>query len=144
VSNQRFYIPFELRTQADGSAAFFFDPGDYPALSDPAMIPMPWQSGDAIPSTVSDQQVEDALMTTSAFPGGFGRKRLQYCRRTGLTIDTAKAKIPSRETVQANPQACARKGTKWPRPNSPTAACSTTCPSAWPARWPNPAHCTRK
>jgi predicted acylesterase/phospholipase RssA len=90
VSNQRFYIPFELRTQADGSAAFFFDPHDYPALSDPAMIPMPWQSGDA-PYTVSDQQVQDALMTTSAFPGGFGRKRLQYCRRTGLTIDTAKA-----------------------------------------------------
>jgi predicted acylesterase/phospholipase RssA len=90
VSNQRFYIPFEMRTQADGSAAFFFDPHDYPALSDPAMIPMPWPSGDA-PYTVSDQQVQDALMTTSAFPGGFGRKRLQYCRRTGLTIDTAKA-----------------------------------------------------
>lgn len=90
VSNQRFYIPFELRTQADGSAAFFFDPHDYPALSDPAMIPMPWQSGDA-PYTVSDQQVQDALMTTSAFPGGFGRKRLQYCRYTEIATDTTNA-----------------------------------------------------
>lgn len=90
VSNQRFYIPFEMRTQADGSAVFFFDPHDYPALSDPAMIPMPWQSGDA-PYTVSDQQVQDALMTTSAFPIGFGRKRLQYCRRTVIATDTTNA-----------------------------------------------------
>ncbi|MGA6925143.1 MAG: patatin-like phospholipase family protein, partial [Desulfosarcina sp.] len=90
VSNQRFYIPFEMRTQADGSAAFFFDPGDYPALSDPAMIPMPWAADDA-PFTVSDQQVQDALMTTSAFPIGFGRKRLQYCRRTGIAAETSNA-----------------------------------------------------
>jgi len=80
VDNQRFYIPFEIRTQDDGSAKFFFDPHDYPSLADPAMIIMPWPF-DGSPLTISDQQVESALMTTSAFPLGFGRKRLQYCRQ---------------------------------------------------------------
>jgi hypothetical protein len=28
VENQRFFIPLELRTRADGSGSFFFDPGD--------------------------------------------------------------------------------------------------------------------
>ena len=79
VDNQRFFIPFEMRTQKDGSGKFFFDPKDYPALSDPAMILMPWPD-DGTPFSVSDQQIEDALLTTSAFPAGFGRKRLQYCR----------------------------------------------------------------
>lgn len=84
VYNQRFFIPFELHTQADGSATFFFDPEDYPSLKDPAMILMPWSS-DNEPFTVSDQQVEDAIMTTSAFPTGFGRKRLEYCRQKALS-----------------------------------------------------------
>lgn len=97
VSNQRFYIPFEMRTQADGSAAFFFDPGDYPTLSDPAMILMPWTIYDA-PFTVSDQQVQDALMTTSAFPIGFGRKRLQYCRRMAIATQTTSAEANPVET----------------------------------------------
>lgn len=93
VSNQRFYLPFELRTQADGSAAFFFDPHDYASLSDPAMMLMPWSAGEA-PFTVSDQQVEDALLTTSAFPGGFGRKRLEYCRPMALTAGETGARAP--------------------------------------------------
>lgn len=80
VENQRFYIPFELRIGQDGSAAFFFDPNDYPSLNDPSMITMPWPA-DGSPHTISDQQLEDALMTTSAFPIGLGRKRLQYCRK---------------------------------------------------------------
>ena len=80
VENQRFYIPFEVRTQADGSVKFFFDPDDYPSLADPAMIIMPWSS-DSSPFFISDQQIETALLTTSAFPTGFGRKRLQYCRQ---------------------------------------------------------------
>jgi hypothetical protein len=100
VSNQRFYIPFEMRTQADGSAAFFFDPNDYPTLSDPAMMLMPWSDDDS-PFTVSDQQVEDALLTTSAFPGGFGRKRLQYCRRAVNTTD----KAGSEKSLAADPSA---------------------------------------
>lgn len=79
VENQRFYIPFELVVQEDGSAGFAFNPGDYPALIDPSMILMPW-SRNEVDFSVSDQQMEDILMTTSAFPIGFGRKRLQYCR----------------------------------------------------------------
>jgi len=86
VNNQRFYIPFEMRTRADGSATFYFDPNDYPSLVDPAMILMPWPA-DGTPFTVSDQQVEDALLTTSAFPAGFRRKRLQYCRQKVLASD---------------------------------------------------------
>ena len=79
VENQRFFIPFELRTSKDGTAEFFFDPGDYPYLTEPAMMLMPWPEN-GTPFSISDQQIEDALLTTSAFPGGFGRKRLTYCR----------------------------------------------------------------
>lgn len=86
VENQRFFIPLELRSRADGSASFFFDPGDYPSLNDPSMILMPWSAG-GVPFSISDQQVVDALMTTSAFPGGFGRKRLQYCRKKIISPD---------------------------------------------------------
>ena len=99
INNQRFYIPFEMQTQADGHARFAFDPNDYPSLADPAMILMPWPAGES-PFAVSDQQVEDALLTTSAFPIGFGRRRLTYCRRVltvaagetiGVAGDTAEA-----------------------------------------------------
>ena len=79
VNNQRFYIPFELRIKPDGSVKFGFNPKDYPTLTDPTMILMPWPA-DAEPYSITDQQVEDALMTTSAFPVGFGRKRLYYCQ----------------------------------------------------------------
>lgn len=94
VYNQRFYIPFELQTQADGSVKFFFDPHDYPSLVDPAMILMPWPA-DAAPFSISDQQVEDALMTTSAFPGGFGRKRLKYCRKKAFPTADAQVASPA-------------------------------------------------
>jgi len=83
VNNQRFFIPFEMQTAKDGSARFRFQPEDYPLLIDPAMILLPW-SGDAAPFTISDQQIENILLTTSAFPIGFGRRRLQYCRKTYL------------------------------------------------------------
>jgi len=79
VQNQREYIPFEMRIQANGAAKFFFNPDDYSSLADPAMILMPWPA-DGTPFSVSTQQVIDTLMTTSAFPAGFGRMRLQYCR----------------------------------------------------------------
>lgn len=83
VNNQRFFIPFEMQTHKDGSAQFLFQPEDYPLLIDPAMILLPWP-GDGSPFTISDQQIEDILLTTSAFPVGFGRKRLHYCRKTYL------------------------------------------------------------
>jgi hypothetical protein len=102
VENQRFYIPFEIRTQDDGIAKFFFDPHDYPSLDDPAMIIMPW-SFDGSPFFISDQQVESALMTTSAFPMGFGRKRLQYCRQKTTPADDEnrpKVSLESAETKE--------------------------------------------
>ena len=79
VGNQRFYIPFELRVGHDGNASYYFDPADYPNLSDPAMILMPRPRADPEYS-ISDARVIDAAATTSAFPTAFGRRRLQYCR----------------------------------------------------------------
>lgn len=79
VKNQRFYIPFELRVQDDGSVAYFFDPADYPDLNDPAMILMP-RPRNAPEFSISDERIIEAAVTTSAFPTGFGRRRLHYCR----------------------------------------------------------------
>jgi hypothetical protein len=101
VDNQRFYIPFEMRTRTDGSVEFFFDPNDYPSIVDPAMILMPWSS-DKSPLSISDQQIEDALLTTSAFPIGFGRKRLQYCRKMAFYTDDDGDATPSMEAADAN------------------------------------------
>ncbi|MDA8138895.1 MAG: patatin-like phospholipase family protein [Desulfobacteraceae bacterium] len=84
VKNQRFYVPFEMRTQADGSAAFFFDPGDYPLFRDPDLIILPNESGQSA-FVIPDQRIEEAILTTSAFPVGFGRRRLQYCRQAELS-----------------------------------------------------------
>ena len=87
VENQRFYIPFELRVQEDGTIAYFFDPADYPSLSDPAMILMPHPRG-APEFSIPDKSVIEAAVATSAFPTAFGRRRLQYCRlvlRRGAT-----------------------------------------------------------
>jgi hypothetical protein len=100
VENQRFFIPFEMRTRTDGSAEFYFDPMDYPYLTDPDMILMPW-SDDRTPFSVSDQQIEDALLTTSAFPGGFGRKRLQYCRQKAFSAVEKSAGKPSKDAAGA-------------------------------------------
>ncbi|MBW1889462.1 MAG: patatin-like phospholipase family protein [Deltaproteobacteria bacterium] len=86
VNNQRFLVPFEMRTQEDGSARFSFDPTAYPSFTDPAMILMPWPAG-APAFSLSDQQIEDIILTTSAFPTGFGRKRLQYCRQKAIYTD---------------------------------------------------------
>lgn len=101
VENQRFYIPFEMRIQADGSVKFAFDPNDYPSLVDPSMILMPWPV-DGSPFSISDQQVEDVLLTTSAFPAGFGRKRLQYCRKKNFSTDDDGAPRPSVAAGDAN------------------------------------------
>ena len=79
VHNQRFYIPFELRVQEDGTVAFFFDPADYPTLSDPAMIVMP-RPNNAPAFSIPDDSIIEAAVATSAFPTAFGRRRLQYCR----------------------------------------------------------------
>ncbi len=79
VQNQRFYFPFELVVKQDKTVGFFFDPKDYPSLVDPSMILFPNDSR-LPPFAISDEQVETAMLTTSAFPVAFGRKRLEYCR----------------------------------------------------------------
>jgi predicted acylesterase/phospholipase RssA len=80
VQNQRFYIPFELRVQQDGIVRYFFDPADYPGLSnDPAMMLMP-RPRDAPEFSIPDKSIVEIAATTSAFPMAFGRRRLQYCR----------------------------------------------------------------
>lgn len=99
ISNQRFYIPFELRVQADNSVAFFFDPADYPSISDPAMILMP-RAKDAAPFSISDERVLNAILATSAFPGGFGRRRLEYCRLARFTEEPEHNAASTRSTSQ--------------------------------------------
>lgn len=79
VRNQRFYVPFELEVTPDRSVEFSFDPDDYPTVTDPAMILVP-RSPDQTPFNIADEDVIDLALTTSAFPGGFGRRRLSYCR----------------------------------------------------------------
>ena len=79
VKNQRFYIPFELRVEDNGHVGYYFNPADYPDLSDPAMILMPRPRADPAYS-ISDERVIDAAAATSAFPTVFGRRRIQYCR----------------------------------------------------------------
>jgi predicted acylesterase/phospholipase RssA len=79
VKNQRLFIPFVVRTLDDGTLSYYFDPAEFPTLPDPAMILMPREPG-APPYSIDDQRIEDAVVTSSAYPGAFGRKRLQYCR----------------------------------------------------------------
>jgi hypothetical protein len=79
VGNQRFYVPFELRVMPDRIVRFFFDPDDYPTVTDPAMILVPRTPGQE-PFAIADDDVIGLALTTSAFPGAFGRRRLAYCR----------------------------------------------------------------
>lgn len=80
VQNQRFYIPFELRVQQDGTVRYYFDPADYPGLSnDTAMMLMP-RPRNAPEFSIPDKSIIEIAATTSAFPAAFGRRRLQYCR----------------------------------------------------------------
>lgn len=80
VQNQRFYIIFEARTKPDGTLGFFWNIDNYPGLIDPSYLLMPSSS----PNTgeIDEQFIEDAILSSSAYPGGFGRKLIQYCRRT--------------------------------------------------------------
>lgn len=79
VQNQRMFIPFEARTQKDKTLGFYFNPEDYPTSPDPAMILLP-HAQNMPPNYIEDHRIQDAIMTSAAFPGAFGRKRLQYCR----------------------------------------------------------------
>jgi predicted acylesterase/phospholipase RssA len=105
VKNQRFYIPFELRVQEDGSVAYFFDPADYPRLSDPAMILMP-RPHNAPEFSISDELIIEAAAVTSAFPTGFGRRRVQYCR---LEVRSS-APAPESDSEQSDTDLVCPKG----------------------------------
>ena len=97
VGNQRLYIPFVMRTQDNGTLDFYFEPGEFPTLLDPSMILMP-RKADAPPYSIDDQRIEDAVLTSAAYPGGFGRKRLQYCRLSGYaTTDDESVEGQTRE-----------------------------------------------
>ncbi len=102
VQNQRFYIPFELRVQKDGSIAYFFDPADYPGLADdPAMILMP-RPRNAPEFSIPDQSIIEIAATTSAFPAAFGRRKLQYCRlAVGLGATAPESATPESATPES-------------------------------------------
>ncbi|UCF76981.1 MAG: patatin-like phospholipase family protein, partial [Betaproteobacteria bacterium] len=104
VENQRFYIPFELRVRADASARFAFDPSDFPTLIDPSMIPLPQRREGSV-SVIDDQHVIDAVLASAAFPVGFGRKRLLYCRIAATFVATpGKATVGDAEQELSCPQ----------------------------------------
>lgn len=96
VRNQRFLIPIELRVGPHGTVGFHFDPADYPEVTDPAMILLPTVRGTA-PFSIGDDAVEAAMLTTSAFPAGFGRKRLAYCRVDDLAEDETDTEVPGKD-----------------------------------------------
>jgi hypothetical protein len=78
VQNQRFYIPFEFYVGSDRKGRFRFNPAEYEGHWDPAMILIPRKRGTPKYS-ISDEDIEQAIFTSSAFPIGFGRKRFKYC-----------------------------------------------------------------
>ena len=100
VKNQRLFIPFVVQTRDDGTLGFYFDPAEFPALPDPAMILMPHEPG-APPYSIDDQRIEDAVVTSSAYPGAFGRKRLQYCRLASFA-DNGKEANESEDQQEAD------------------------------------------
>ena len=77
VQNQRFSIIFEAKTRPDGSLGFFWPHEKYSGTQDPSNLVMPAFNKEG---EIDGQFIEDAMLASSAFPGGFGRKRLQYCR----------------------------------------------------------------
>jgi hypothetical protein len=79
VQNQRFYFPFEFYVDKDGQGRFRFDPDDYAGYWDPAMLIFPTKKGSP-KNQILDEQIQEAVLTSSAFPVAFGRKRLKYCR----------------------------------------------------------------
>jgi predicted acylesterase/phospholipase RssA len=97
VKNQRFTIPFELRVQRDGTVAYYFDPNDYSAQLDYSMILLPTNAGDP-DYQISDERIQQAVLTTSAYPIAFGRKRIKFCRVKALYED--ETEVPGIEQTE--------------------------------------------
>lgn len=107
VQNQRFYFPFELRARPDGRGEFAFDPANYPNLVDLAMILLPRDAKTPAP-LIDDERMMDAVLTSAAFPVGFGRKRLQYCRLQSTVTATERSGEPSASSEAAPGLRCPR------------------------------------
>lgn len=107
VQNQRFFIPFELRVKEDNTMGFFFDPADYPSLSDPAMMLMPRAPSEP-EFSISNARVIDAAVATSAFPTAFGRRRIQYCRLVARASSPEIAQASTPETRSDAELVCPR------------------------------------
>jgi len=105
VHNQRFFIPFELRVRKDNTMAFFFDPADYPKLSDPAMMLMPRLRSDP-EFSISNQRIIEAAVASSAFPTAFGRRRIKYCRILTRAAGSNAAQESSAETQSDTDLVC--------------------------------------
>ncbi len=100
VKNQRFTIPFEFKVKDDLSAGFYFNPDEYYYHSDHSTILLPMEHGKTN-YEISDQRIMQAILTSSAFPVAFGRKRLQYCRLVlPGTTETAEINIARNERLK--------------------------------------------
>lgn len=104
VKNQRFTFPFEFRTHDDGTAGFYFDPKDYPLVLDFSMVLIPQESG-APKYQIDNQRIIDVIMTSAAFPVGFGRKRLPYCR-IAAAYETGKPKVAEDKDIKTRQLVC--------------------------------------
>lgn len=101
IQNQRFYLSFDLRTQADGRAGFFFNPADFPTLTDPAMILLPRERG-APMFSIAPERIIDSMFTSASVPLAFGRRRVAYCRlKPGALIGDRSDSAPAQPVVEA-------------------------------------------
>lgn len=99
VMNQRFYVPFELHTQEDGSGVFSFNPEDYPLIRDPTLLTLPWTTS-AREYSVSGEQIVNSVFATSAYPTGLGRRRITYCQLEQFTNEKPAETIPGIEDLR--------------------------------------------
>ena len=94
VENQRFAIPFELSVRDDTTVSFQFNPSDYLGTLDHSTILLP-QEAAVSDFAIVDSAIMDAVLTTSAFPVAFGRKRLSYCRLAARYMEEAAPLTPA-------------------------------------------------
>ena len=109
VQNQRMFIPFMAGTRDDGTLGFYFDPNDYPALPNPARILLPSESR-APPYAIDDQRIEEAVITSSAYPGAFGRRHLQYCRQVSITETNKEESIADQNQLESSAKVACPRG----------------------------------
>ncbi|MFV1997498.1 MAG: patatin-like phospholipase family protein [Acidiferrobacterales bacterium] len=105
VQNQRFYIPFVFYVGQDRKGRFRFDPTDFSEHRDPAMILLPRKRG--MPRySISDDDVVQAVLTSSAVPIGFGRKRFKYCSLETRRVSSRYDDNENRSVLSDNDRIC--------------------------------------